>query len=120
MPGHIVEFVASGTPRGVARAIEADASGRGAVSVLVVPWESDEVTICMAITLVKTDGWAIEHTDLGTVQLTDLGDERTGVAIVAHDTDHPEQERLTVQLQDYGRHLQRRFEARAEGAGSAQ
>lgn len=116
MVGHIVEFTAIGTPRALAKAIEDYARGRGAVSVLVVPWESDDVTLSMAITLVKSDGWAIEHTNLGTVKLTDLAHDRTQVAIVGHETNHPEHERLGALLDRFGRELQGRFHA---GAGSA-
>jgi hypothetical protein len=111
MVGHIVEFIATGTPRSLSQAIEQHAARLGSVSVLLVPWESDDVTLSMAITLVNADGWAIEHTNLGTVTLTDLGRDHTRVAIVAHSTDHPEQERLTPLLDAFGRQIQDRFQA---------
>ena len=79
----IVEFTAQGSARAVASAIESYAADRRVVSALVVPWESDSVTLRMAVTSTKSDGWAIEHTNLGTVALADLGGERTRVAVVA-------------------------------------
>ncbi len=119
MVGHIVEFVATGTPQALSKAIEDYARGRGAVSVLVVPWESDAVTVSMAITLVKSEGWAIEHTNLGTVRLTDLGHNRTEVAIVSHETGHPERERLSLLVDTFGRQIQDRFGAEASDADHA-
>jgi hypothetical protein len=114
--GEIVEFIAVGTPRALSEAIEAFARTRGAVSALVVPWESDEVTLSMAITLVKTDGWAIDHTNLGTVRLTDLGQNCTGVVVVSHESTQPEQERLAALVDGFGRDLAGRFGATAQGA----
>ncbi|MGH9385669.1 MAG: hypothetical protein ACRD2N_15415 [Vicinamibacterales bacterium] len=119
MVGQIVEFIATGTPRALSQAIEEDARGRGAVSVLVVPWESDDVTLSMAITLVKSDGWAIEHTNLGTLTLTDLGHNRTQVAVVAHQTDRSEHERIAPVLDAFSRQIQGRFQAGASGAAHA-
>lgn len=85
MTSSIVEFTAQGSARAVASAIESYAADRRVVSALVVPWESDSVTLRMAITSTKSDGWAIEHTNLGTVSLADLGDERTRVAVMVAD-----------------------------------
>ena len=65
-------------------AIEEYARAQGALTAIVVPWESDATTLSMAVTAVKKDGWAIEHTNLGTIRLTDAGDERTTVAITAN------------------------------------
>ena len=116
MAGHIVRFIATGTPRALSKAIEEDAQRKGSVSVLVVPWESDDVTLSMAITLVKSDGWAIEHTNLGTVRLTDLGQGRTDVQVVAHQTDPAERDRLGPLVDSFGMQLQSRFQAMAGGA----
>jgi hypothetical protein len=107
----IVEFVAPGTPRALSHTIEEHAKGRGAVSILLVPWESDDVTVRMAVTLVKTDGWAIEHTNLGTVSLTDLGENRTQVAIFPDTTDRPDQQDVTSLLGPFARQLQGRLQA---------
>jgi hypothetical protein len=119
MAGRIVEFVATGSPRTLSKAIEEHARGAGAVSALIVPWESDEVTLSMAVTLVQSDGWAIEHTNLGTVTLTDLGSDRTWIALVAHATDHPDRERLAPLLDVFGRQLEGRFAAGTGGGGTS-
>lgn len=79
----IVDFTATGSTRALASAIEALAAERRVVSALVVPWESDAATLRMAVTAAKGDGWAIEHTNLGTVSLADLGSERTRVVVTA-------------------------------------
>jgi hypothetical protein len=91
-----IEFVANGSPRVVSRAIEEFARGQGHVTAIVVPWESDDTTLSMAVTAVKSDGWAIEHTNLGTIRLTDAGAERTEVAIAAQLGDHPEPQKLAA------------------------
>jgi hypothetical protein len=80
------EFSILGTPRDVARAVEEYARATGRVGALVVPWESDATTLNIAVTSVKADGWAIEHTDLGTVRVTGLGANAASVAIVARDS----------------------------------
>ena len=113
MVGHIVEFIATGTPRSLAQSVEQHATRLGAVAVLIVPWESDEGTLSMAVTLVNTDGWAIEHTNLGTVTLTDLGHDHTRIALFAKVDDHPERERLTPLLDTFGRQIQERFQIKA-------
>ena len=77
-----MEFEAPGSPTELARAIEAFAQGRGSVTAIVVPWESDAASISMAVTSVKADGWAIEHTNLGTISLTADG-AATRIALVA-------------------------------------
>ena len=88
--GEILTFTVAGSPQTVSRAIEEYARGEGRVTAIVVPWESDRNTLSMAVTAVKKDGWAIEHTNLGTIRLTDAGDERTTLAITAEPPDHPE------------------------------
>ena len=81
-----VEFIAAGTPRVVSSAIEACANEQRLVSALVVPWESLPDALSMAVTSARVDGWAIEHTNLGTIRLTDIGNNHTRVAIA---TDEP-------------------------------
>ena len=76
-----MEFTARGSARVVSRAIEEYARAQGHVNALVVPWESDASTLTMAVTSVKSDGWAIEHTNLGTIRLSAAGDEATRVAV---------------------------------------
>jgi hypothetical protein len=82
----LTEFSIPGKPRDVARAVEEYARATGRVGALVVPWESDATTLSIAVTSVKADGWAIEHTDLGTIRVTDLGANAASVAIVARDS----------------------------------
>ena len=77
----IVDFTVPGTTRELASAIEQLALERRAVTALVVPWESDAATVRMAITASKGEGWAIEHTNLGTVSLADAGSARTRVVV---------------------------------------
>jgi hypothetical protein len=62
-----IEFVVSRDPRRVADEIEEIARAIGHVSALVVPWESTPTRLSIAVTSVKIDGWAIEHTSLGTI-----------------------------------------------------
>ena len=76
----MIEFVASGSPRALSRTIEEFAADQRLVSAIVVPWESDATNLSMAVTAVTGDGWAIEHTNLGTIRLTDLGNDRTRFA----------------------------------------
>jgi hypothetical protein len=114
----IVEFTARGSAQAVSAAIEAYAAERRVVTALVVPWESDAATLRMAVTSTKSDGWAIEHTNLGTISLADLGGERTRVAVLAapvvkdnNNTNreldlHDEQRKL---LTAFARQLERKF-----------
>jgi len=76
-----IEFTAAGSAKVLARGIEEYARAQGHVHALVVPWESDDARLSMAVTSVKTDGWAIEHINLGTITLTPMGDAATRVAI---------------------------------------
>jgi hypothetical protein len=107
-----IEFVARGSADAVSRAIEQYAHGQGHVSAIVVPWESDRVTLNMAVTSVKSDGWAIEHTNLGTITLTDLGNDATRVAIAAHEPDHADKTPLSALFDRFARQLQTRFQSR--------
>jgi hypothetical protein len=100
----IVDFTAQGTTRELASAIEQLALERRAVTALVVPWESDAATTRMAVTAAKGDGWAIEHTNLGTVSLSDLGSQRTHVIVTGasgHET--------SPVLISFARQIERRF-----------
>jgi len=106
----MIEFVAAGSPGVVAKAIEDYATGQGSVSAIVVPWESDRLRLSMAITAVKTDGWAIEHTNLGTITLTDLLDDSTRVTIVAHVSGAPDDPTLASVFDRFARNLQRQCE----------
>ena len=105
----MIKFVAPGSPKVVSRAIEEYARGEGHLTAIVVPWESDGTTLSMAVTAVKSDGWAIEHTNLGTIRLVDAGLERTEVAIAAEPPDHPEQQKLAAVFDRFVRQVQSRF-----------
>jgi hypothetical protein len=109
MGGQICVFTASGSARGLSRAIEQYADERRVLSALLVPWETDGATLSMAVTSVKVDGWAIEHTNLATIKLLDLGGDRTEVTIIAHEHQSTEKERLTAQLDRFARQLVDRF-----------
>lgn len=109
--GDTVTFTVSGSPQVVSRAIEEYARTQGSVSAIVVPWESDEVTLSMAVTAVKTDGWAIEHTNLGTIRLKAAGEERTSVAIAAEPPDHPDQQKLTAVFEKFAQQVEGRLQA---------
>jgi hypothetical protein len=104
-----IEFVANGSPKVVSRAIEEFARGQGHVTALVVPWESDDTTLSMAVTAVKSDGWAIEHTNLGTIRLVDAGQDRTEVAIAAEPPNHPEPQQLAAVFDRFVRQIQSRL-----------
>jgi hypothetical protein len=106
----MIEFIAARSPRVVSQEIEEYAQGQGHVCALVVPWESDRLTLSMAVTSVKGDGWAIEHTNLGTIRLTDLGNDQTRVAIAASDPDHPDTDRLATLFDRFARQIQQTFQ----------
>jgi hypothetical protein len=111
--GEIVRFTVTGSPHIVSRAIEEYARSAGRVTAIVVPWESDSTALTMAVTAVKSDGWAIEHTNLGTIRLTDAGQERTELAITAEPPDHPERQQLTALFERFVRQVQTRFQVEA-------
>lgn len=106
----MITFVATGSPRVVSRAIEEFARGQGHVTAIVVPWESDDTTLSMAVTAVKSDGWAIEHTNLGTIRLTVAGAERTEVAIAADLGNHPEPQTLATVFDRFVMQVRSRFQ----------
>ena len=105
----MITFTVIGSPPVVSRAIEEFARGEGHVTAIVVPWESHGTTLSMAVTAVKTDGWAIEHTNLGTIRLIDAGQERTEVDIAAEPPDHPEQQKLAAVFDRFVRQVHSRF-----------
>jgi hypothetical protein len=105
----MIEFVAAGSPRVLSRAIEDFAAAQRIVAAIVVPWESDSVTLTMSVTAVSGDGWAIEHENLGSIRLTDLGGERTRVMVAA---DHVEQAspKRSALFDRFAQEIQTRFE----------
>jgi hypothetical protein len=76
-----------------------------------VPWESDGVTLSMAVTSAKADGWAIEHTDLGTIRLTGLENDLTRVTFAAREPDHAEKKKLTALFDGFARQIQSSMQA---------
>jgi hypothetical protein len=106
-----VDFIAAGSPQVVSRAIEEYARAQGHVTALVVPWESDATRLSMAVTSVKSDGWAIEHTNLGTITLTEAGPDTTRVAVAPHEPEHDEKGRLTALFDRFARQLHTRLSA---------
>jgi hypothetical protein len=102
-------FLVSGAPAVIARAIEEYARSQGHVSAIVVPWESTPDVLSLSVTSVRTDGWAIEHVNLGTIRLSDTGGERTEVAVAAEPSDHPDQQKLTAVFDRFVTQLQRRL-----------
>src|SRR5947207_9675324 len=105
------EFVTRGRARDLARAIEEWAQAQGHVNAIVVPWEGTATTTRMAVTAVRADGWAIEHTNLGTITLTDLGDGRTAVAVAGEEPEHAERDRLAAVFNRFALQLHRHFQA---------
>ena len=110
-PSPIIEFTAKGSPEQLSHAIAHYVHGKGALHALVVPWESEPGRLSMALTSVASDGWAIEHTNLGTIALSDLGHAQTRVAVIAHESGHPEREKLTDVLRTFARQIQDKFQA---------
>jgi hypothetical protein len=102
-----MEFTAQGSPKTVAERIEQCAIAQGNVTALVVPWESDRGTLSMAVTAVKGDGWAIEHTNLGTIRLTAADDGKTTVTIAADKPDHPEKQKLAAVFERFAQEVSR-------------
>ena len=103
-------FITAGSPRVVSRAIEEFAQGQGHLTAIVVPWESDDTTLSMAVTAVTRDGWAIEHINLGTIRLTGTGAERTEVTIAADLGDHPEPQTLAAVFDRFITQVRSRFQ----------
>ena len=105
----LIEFTANGSAKVLSRAIEEYARAQGNVNALVVPWESDASTLSMAVTAMKIDGWAIEHTNLGTITLTAIGDETTRVAIEAPDQTTHAEPKLAAVFDRFAQQLQKKL-----------
>ena len=110
MGEEIIEFTVSGSPRVISRAVEEFAAVHGSLHAIVVPWESDQITLSMAVTSAKADGWAIEHTNLGTVKLTDIGNDSTRVAFAPAEPDHPEKKRLVALFDGFAHQVQSKLQ----------
>jgi hypothetical protein len=110
MSEKLFEFTTSGSPTAVSSAIEQLATGQGSLTALIVPWESDRTTLSMAIASTQGEGWALEHTNLGTVRLTDMGNDTTRVEILADLNYHAENQRLAKLFGRFSSELQSRFQ----------
>ena len=111
MSEKLFEFMTAGSPRAVSGAVEQFAIGQGSLTAVIVPWESDHTTLCMAIACTQGEGWALEHTNLGTIRLTDLGNEITRVEIIADLQDHTEHQKLARLFARFSTQIQSYFQA---------
>jgi len=105
-----VEFTVQRPPRAVADEIEQLARAQGSLTALVVPWESSSGRLSMSVTSVKIDGWAIEHTNLGTITLTDAGGGTHVAASVSDDLDQAGNAKLATVFDQFARGIQRHLE----------
>jgi hypothetical protein len=111
MSEKLFEFMTAGSPRAVSGAIEQFAIGLGSLTAVVVPWESDKNSLCMAVASTQGEGWALEHTNIGTLRLIDQGNENTRIEIFSDLKDHAEQQKLANLLARFSTQLQSRFQA---------
>jgi hypothetical protein len=111
MSEKLFEFVTAGSPRAVSGAIEQFAIGLGSVTAVIVPWESDRTTLSMAGASTQGEGWALEHTNIGTLRLIDAGNETTRVEVLSDLQSHAEQQRLANLFARFSSQLQSRFQA---------
>jgi len=109
MSEKLFEFLTAGSPRAVSGAVEQVAIGQGSLTAIVVPWESDRTTLCMAVASTQGEGWALEHTNLGTVRLTDMGNETTRVEILVDLQPHSEQQKLAKLFARFSSEIQSRL-----------
>jgi hypothetical protein len=110
MSEKLFEFVTPGSPRAVSGAIEQFAIGLGSLTAVIVPWESDRTTLTMAVASTQGEGWALEHTNIGTVRLVDMGNETTRVEIFSDLQAHAEQQKLANLFARFSSQLQSRFQ----------
>ena len=111
MSEKLFEFVTTGSPRAVSGAMEQLAIGQGSLTPIVVPWESDGATLCMAVAFsTQGEGWALEHTNLGTIRLTDMGNETTRVEILLDLQGHAEHQKLAKLFARFSSQIQSQFQ----------
>jgi hypothetical protein len=106
----LVEFAVPGSPKAVSQVIEEVAAGLGSLSAIVVPWESNHLNIVMAVTSTHGEGRFLEHTDLGTVLLTDLRNDTTRVVIEARPQEHAEKQKMAALFVRFTSQIQSRFQ----------
>jgi hypothetical protein len=110
MSEKLFEFITSGSPRVVSGAVEQLAVGLGSLTAIVVPWESDQKTLTMAVASTQGEGWALEHTNIGTVRLTDMGNETTRVEVLEDFRQNAEQQRLGKLFARFSSEIQSRLQ----------
>jgi hypothetical protein len=111
MSEKLFEFMTAGSPRAVSGAIEQFTIGLGSLTAVVVPWESDKNALSMAVASTQGEGWALEHTNIGTLRLVDQGNDNTLVEIFSDLKDHAEQQKLANLFARFSTQLQSRFQA---------
>jgi hypothetical protein len=110
MSEKLFEFVTTGSPRALSGAIEQLAIGQGSLTAIVVPWESDGATLSMAVASTQGEGWALEHTNLGTIRLTEMGNETTRVEILVDLQGHAENQKLAKLFARFSSQIQSHFQ----------
>ena len=110
MADEILQFTVPGSLSDVSKTIEEFAVGVGSLTAVVVPWLSDRTNVTMAITSTQGEGRFLEHTDLGTVRLTDLGNHSIRVAIEPRPLDHAEKQRMATLFVRFASQIQTRFQ----------
>lgn len=111
MSEKLFEFTTPGSPRAVSGTIAQLAGGVGSLNALVVPWESDSTTLNMAVASTQGEGHALEHTNLGTVRLTDMGNDTTRVEVLSDVFGHAEQQRLVRLFARFSSEVQSQLQA---------
>jgi len=106
----LLNFTVSGSTREISRVVQECAVGQGSLSAIVVPWESDGTTITIAVTSTQGEGFALQHTDLGTIRLSQAAADMTRVEIIAHHPDQGEKKSLAAHFVRFANHLQTRFQ----------
>jgi len=86
-------------------------AGQGPITAIVVPWEGTATTMSMAVTSVRADGWAIEHTNLGTNPADRSGQRHDGCRAHGRRARPGRQGRLLALFDRFARQLQGQFEA---------
>jgi hypothetical protein len=64
----------------------------------------------MAIASTQGEGWALEHTNIGTVRLTDMGNDTTRVEILSDLQNHAEHQKLANLFARFSSQLQSKFQ----------
>jgi hypothetical protein len=60
----------------------------------------------MAVASTQGEGWALEHTNLGTIRLTDMGNETTRVEVIADLQDHAEHQKFAKLFSRFSSEIQ--------------